>query len=334
MANIAVIGSGNMDTTNYLKGEFPEDLTSENENAIYKTSNFLGGKGANQAVSTKTQADAKDKVYFIGCVGKDEAGLKIIEELKRREIDYSGVKVLDDFKTDGRYIFVDSNGNNKMFGYGNCIKQLTPDMIKEKRIQEIIEKADIVVIQMKMPAETVKDVIEYCNKSGKKIIIDPTPTEKSSFLLEDDLLKKATYLTPNEEEAIALAYYMQGKTLEDAKKAFEELTPEERLRLIRNLVLQHPNIIATLGEKGVMYNRNGEIVSKKPYPTECKDSTGAGDTFNGSFVAALARGEKLDEAIEYALMASSQKVAHEGAQNGIPTLEETREALKGVKRKT
>ena len=46
----------------------------------------------------------------------------------------------------------------------------------------------------------------------------------------------------------------------------------------------------------------------------------------------MARGENLDKAIEYGLMASSVKVRHEGAQNGVPILEETNRALEKVEK--
>lgn len=78
MSKIVVIGSANMDTTHYLNGEFPQELTEEGINNIIKSLQLLGGKGANQAISTKKQAE-KDEIYFVGCVGKDEAGLEVIE---------------------------------------------------------------------------------------------------------------------------------------------------------------------------------------------------------------------------------------------------------------
>lgn len=330
--NIVVIGSANMDTTHYLEGNFPEDITSECTNRVIKTMRVLGGKGANQAVSAKKQA-GENNVYFIGCIGKDEAGIEIIEQFKKLNIDYSGVQVLDGKSTDGRIISVDQNGENRMIGYGDCVKELKPDVLRTEKIDSIIRNADTVVIQMKMPAETVAYIVDYCSKNNKPLIIDPTPSDKSPLLAEDsqDLLKKATYLTPNEEEAYALAQYIEGRTLAEAQESFKKASAEERKEVIKNLVKAYPNIIATMGGKGVIYNKNGEAIEKDTYPTECKDSTGAGDTFNGALVAALARGETLDSAIEYGLMSSSIKVRYEGAQNGMPTYKETKTALEKAK---
>lgn len=324
MSKIVVIGSANMDTTHYLGTEFPDELTQESLNEIVKTARVLGGKGANQARATKLQSK-NDQVYFIGCVGKDESGLSILQEFKKVGVNYAGTKVLENTATDGRIINVDINGENRMMGYGDCIKQLTPELIDK----DILDAADIVAIQMKMPAETAKYLIEYCAQHNKQLVIDPTPPEKAGILLENlgELLKQATYLTPNEEEAFALLKYQEGKTMPEIKQEFKATPKEERLRMIEEFVAQNPNVIATIGGDGVIYSDNGNVTRKATYPTECRDSTGAGDTFNGAFIAALARGEKLNRAVEFGLMASSMKVKHLGAQNGVPTLEETQKAL-------
>lgn len=361
--NIVVIGSGNVDKIYYIKGDFPEVITSEFLNRVIKSIMDLGGKGANLSVSAAKQA-GENNVYFIGCVGKDEAGVDVVGKLGHMNINYSGVQVLDGMQTDGRIILVNSEGQYKMVSKTqkdengkrvNCIDKLTPDVLETEKINEIIRNADIVAIQMKMPEETIKYVIDYCSENNKPIIVDPTPCNKSPQLVVNnlDLLKKATYLTPNEEEAYALSQYIKNmeqldkeldeakdpekadeifkRFTEEAKKSFDRASEEERIEVIKELVQAYPNIIATMGEKGVIYNKDGKVIEKPTYPTKCIDSVGAGDTFNGAFVAALTRGESLDEAIEFGLMASSMKVKFEGAQNGMPTYRETKSALDRAK---
>lgn len=330
MSKIVVIGSANMDTTHYLASEFPDDLTQESLNEIVKTARVLGGKGANQARAAKLQSKG-DEIYFIGCIGDDDAGKAMIAEFYRVGVDFSGVKGLRGKSTDGRIIDVDKNGENRMKGYGDCIKELLPEKID----MTILEKADIVAIQMKMPHETVRFVIDYCKKHNKPLVIDPTPPEKANILMEENakLLGEAAYLTPNEEEAFALIKYAEGKDISQIKKEFKETPKDVRLKMIQDFVQKHPNVIATIGGDGVIYHNGQGAIRKRTFPTECKDSTGAGDTFNGAFIASLARGEKLDRAIEYGLMASSIKVRYEGAQNGVPTYEETTKALEAYERK-
>lgn len=328
--NVIFIGSINMDMKHTVD-EFPEEGTNENTNEILDTEEVLGGKGANQAVATFKQSKGV-KVSIVGCVGKDEAGLAALTNLRDSGVDISGVKVLGDKKTDGRIITVDKRGENRMIGYGDCIKQLLPDMIDEEKLKT----ADIIAIQLKMPAQTVRYVIGFCKKHNIKLVIDPTPPDKSAILVQDnfDLLREATYLTPNEEEAFALIKYAEGKDVSEWKKEFQGTPPEERLRMIEEFVRKYPNVIATVGGEGVIYNRNGVAIRKATYPTVCKDSTGAGDTFNGGFIGAMTRDEGLDTAIEYGLMASSIKVRQSGAQNGVPLYEETKKAIQAAKTRT
>lgn len=332
MSNIIIIGSANMDTSCYLEGDFPEVLTAEGLNQVEKTETVLGGKGFNQAVSAKKQSSQDDRISFIGCIGEDKQGVSIIEKLKEMRIDYSGVKVLKDKKTDGRIIFVDKNGNNRMIGYGDCVKELKPSVFEDENIQKKISEADFIMIQMKMPEETVEYLIDYCEKNGKTLLIDPTPPEKSSLLLRKGLLDKASFLTPNEEEAYALSKYEEGFSFEEIKGMFKKENKVQILESIRRLIKNHPNIVATLGENGVMYNNNGIVNVKNAYKTKCIDSTGAGDTFNGAFITAIARGENLNEAVKCAQMSSSIKVQFAGAQNGMPTLDETINAINAIER--
>ena len=324
---VIFIGSINMDMKHTVD-EFPEEGTNENTNEILDTEEVLGGKGANQAVATFKQSTGA-KVSIIGCVGKDEAGLAALTNLRDSGVDISGVKVLGDKKTDGRIITVDKKGENRMIGYGDCIKQLLPEMIDEEKLKT----ADIIAIQLKMPAQTVRYVIGFCKRNNIRLVIDPTPPDKSAILVQDsfDLLKQATYLTPNEEEAFALIKYAEGKDVSDWKKEFQATPQEERLKMIEEFVRENPNVIATVGAEGVIYNRNGVVVRKATYPTVCRDSTGAGDTFNGGFIGAMTRDESLDTAIEYGLAASSEKVKYSGAQNGVPLFEETKKTLQKIK---
>ncbi len=324
MAKIVIIGSANIDTTHYLSTEFSKEFTDEFANEILKTNKTFGGKGANQAKASKLQAPT-DEVYFIGCVGHDDAGISIIEEFKKTDINFTGIKVLKNQNTDGRIIYVDKNGENRMIGYGNCIKELIPESID----MSILENADIVAIQMKMPPETVNFIIEYCNKNNKTLIVDPTPLEKSAILLEQNakLLKQCSYLTPNEEEAFFLIKYEEKKDISEIKKEFEETSKEIRIKMIEDFVAKYPNMIVTLGKDGVIYQNHGKVIRKNAYSKKCKDSTGAGDTFNGAFIASIARGDSLNTAIEYSLIASAIKIQYMGAQNGIPTYEETTKFL-------
>lgn len=344
MPKAVFIGSANMDTVIRLTTEFPEKFTEECENGVESITRTAGGKGLNQVLTFKKQNPNAD-VHFIGCIGgiikkdendeeiiiPDDSGKKLVETLEEFDIGIEGLKLLPGVKTDGRIINVDKNGQNRMMGYGSAIKQLTPEMLME--METILEGADIIAIQLKMPLETVRFVIEYCEKHNVKLLIDPTPLDRSKMLTENncELLKKATYLSPNEEEAFALAMYAAGKDVDEVKSLFSTTTSAQRTEMIKTLVKTSPNIFATMGGDGVIFSRDGKLICQDTYPTVCRDSTGAGDTFNGAFLASISRNEDYSTAILYGLMASSIKVREEGAQNGVPSGEKTKQEIENSK---
>lgn len=365
MPKVVFLGSANMDTSIQLEGEFPDNATAECMNRVLNIMRTPGGKALNQALAFKKQFQDAE-VCFVGCIGgvpkrdengdfvidsetgekvlvPDEAGKVLHEILTNPDTGFSKV-VLKMFheieengnkkivKTDGRIIQVDKHGQNRMTGYGDAIKQLKPQNIPE--LEEVLEGADMVVIQLKMPAETVRYVIDYCEKHNVKLLIDPTPLEKSKMLTENncELLKKATYLSPNEEEAFALAMYAAGKDVDEVKALLIKTSPEQRAEMIKALVKTSPNVFATMGKDGVIFSKDGKIITQDTYPTICKDSTGAGDTFNGAFAAAIMRGEEYDTALLYGLYVSVVKVRESGAQNGVQYGELTQEEMANTER--
>ena len=121
------------------------------------------------------------------------------------------------------------------------------------------QAGDIVLIQQEIPAETVRDVVLYCDEHDMISILNPAPFR------EVDVIDKATYITPNETESNAMFQT-------DIDKALE----------------RYPNkLIITLGDKGAMYHNGTEKVQIDGFKREVKDTTGAGDTFNGAFAVGL-----------------------------------------------
>ena len=117
--------------------------------------------------------------------------------------------------------------------------------------------------------------------------------------------------------------YAAGKYVDEVKALLIKTSPEQRTEMIKSLVKASPNVFATMGGEGVIFSKDGKIITQETYPTICKDSTGAGDTFNGAFAAAIMRDEDYETALLYGLYVSAVKVRESGAQIGVQTLEET-----------
>jgi ribokinase len=81
--------------------------------------------------------------------------------------------------------------------------------------------------------------------------------------------------------------------------------------------------VLTIGRDGVLYKDPGETLSHGIYDVRRVDTTAAGDTFTGFFMASLAEGKGAAEALRVASLASSIAVSRKGASSSVPTIEET-----------
>ncbi len=292
---ISVVGSINMDMDIIaeripLKGE-----TIKGSDIKY----IPGGKGANQAVSmARLDAD----VVFYGCVGDDDNGSKLIENLKRENINTEYIKVIENVNSGIAIITIGENDNTIIVvpGANDFVTKEYVDDIKESLLN-----SDLVVLQNEIPMETIEYVIDICYKNNVDILLNPAP----AFKVSEELVEKITYLTPNEHEA---------------KLIFgSEMTIEEMLK-------EHSNkLIITLGEKGVIFaNDNGEIKLLPTRKAKVIDTTGAGDTLNGAFAVRISSGYSIEDSLRFANIAASLSTEKFGAQTGMPKLEKVLKELK------
>ena len=169
---LAVVGSINIDMTVTaeripLKGE-----TLMGDNISY----IPGGKGANQAVA---MAKLGAEVEMFGCVGDDENGKKMIDNMKNHGIKTDNIKVLEGVPTGIAMITIGENDNTIIVVPGNY---------------------DMVVLQHEIPLETVHYTVEFCSENNIPVILNPAPAAEVPM----EVVEKVTYLTPNEHEAVLI----------------------------------------------------------------------------------------------------------------------------------
>jgi ribokinase len=263
-----------------------------------------GGKGANQAVACARLSSGKDegsrpgRVAMIGCLGDDGFGATLRQAMRADGIDDSHVASLPGVVSGIAAILVDANGQNSIVIAGGANDMLSPAHIDEARA--LLEQASIVVLQLETPAATVRHAIQLAHALGKTVVLNPAPAPAAG--LPADLLTQIDYLIPNEIEAAMLAG--AGDTIETA-------AAQLRAQGCRN-------VIVTLGAKGVyaaLADGNRRFAAQ---PVAAVDTTAAGDTFIGGFVAALAAGHNEVDAIAFGQRAAAWSVAHAGAQTSIP----------------
>lgn len=283
---IAVIGSLSTDfvvTTNKLP-ERGETVTGENFQTTF------GGKGANQAVAA---ARLGGKVNMFGCVGSDNFGHEIKNNLAANKVNTDNVKTAAGYPSGAAHITLYEHDNSIIYVPG-ANSQVTVEYIQS--VQESLLENDYFVMQNEIPTDTIAYIIELAATYDKKVIYDPAPYAPIS----KELLFKCAYILPNESELRDL----YGMDKEDALATL-------------------PNqLIVTLGEDGLAYHNGKKVVTVGPIKAEVVDTTGAGDTFAGAFVVALNDGKELADACHFGAVAASMAITKFGAQGGMPWLEE------------
>ena len=256
-----------------------------------------GGKGANQAVAA---ARLGGKVSFIAKTGDDVFGRQAKQLFENENIN-TDLIFTDPIHPSGvALITVDAKGENCIVVAPGANGYLNPIDINVA-IDEILN-ADIVLMQLEIPLETVVYVAEKAHAAGKKVILNPAPGLKIS----DELLSKLYLITPNETEAELIS----GIQVIDFASA--ELAA-------RNLYKRGVQVVViTLGSKGALLFNGGQAKLIASPNVEAVDTTAAGDVFNGAIAVAISEGMELDKAVGFACKAAAISVTRMGAQASAP----------------
>lgn len=291
---IAVVGSINTDLTVTaeripLKGE-----TLRGDKIQY----IPGGKGANQAVA---MARLGAEVEMFGCVGDDENGRKMLENLNANHVKTEHIRVLPNVPTGLALITVGDNDNTIVVIAG---ANSHVDLAYLEEIKGSLAACSLVVLQHEIPLETVYAIIDFCSEKEIPVILNPAPASAVPM----EVIEKVTFLTPNEHEARLIFG--------------TDYTTEE-------LLMKYPEkLIITQGSKGVSAcTKDQKIFTVPARKAKVVDTTGAGDTLNAAFAVRFAKGDDLKTALHYANVAASLSTERFGAQTGMPTADEVNKEL-------
>lgn len=280
MKRIAIIGmSGN--------SLFYEKL----DNIFINVHKEVGGKGYNQAIACIRNGI---KVSYLSAVGRDKTGIELEDFMKKEGIDTFFKK--KDNPTLEAKIYVEKDGSN-VVTYNKEIAA-TLSRLDVISFEEEIKRSDAILLQYEYPKEVIKEAIKLAKKHKKIIMINPAPMIYNDF----DLIKDADIITPNEEEAYKLFLGNDGD--------FNLLLEKEKASGIKC-------IINTLGAKGLCVLKDGNIKYYQPIEVNVIDTTGAGDTFNGVFIANILKGLSFDEAIERGIVGSGLSVTKKYVMDAI-----------------
>lgn len=261
----------------------------------------FGGKGANQAVAAgRSGAD----IAFIACVGADDIGERIRQQLATDRIDTQPIEAIAENTTGVALIFVNAEGENVIGIDAGANAAVTPDYLA--RYQQKVIDADALLMQLESPLETVIAAASLAKQHQTQVILNPAPARE----LPDELLAMIDMITPNETEAQRLTGIAVNND-DDAARAAQALHDKGIA-----------TVIITLGSRGVWLSENGKGKLVPGFRVKAVDTIAAGDTFNGALVTALLEGKVMADAVRFAHAAAAIAVTRPGAQPSVPWREE------------
>ncbi len=264
---------------------------------------FGGGKGANAAVAA---ARAGAAVRLIGAVGDDDTGRAALADLVEDGVDVTDVAVLASESTGVALIVVDARGENQIAVGAGANGALDSDHVRQ-RLRAALPAAGCVLVSSEIPAAAIAAAVEEAAAASVTCVLNPAPVIQAVA----DLLGRGPIITPNETELGDLASLLGQR---------EGTSAEEDAALIASKT--HQPVVVTQGTAGVMVVTADLVARSVPAPAvEARDTTGAGDTFNGVLAARLAAGDELATAVPIAVAAASLSVTQVGARGGMPTAE-------------
>lgn len=255
---------------------------------------FLGGKGLNQSVAL---ARAGIFVEHAGAVGRETTEFHAL--LKAEGAGTTYLRVLE--TVSGHAVIQSCAGQNCIIVYGGANRMTRPQDVDA--FLKDYGPGDLLLLQNE--TSCVRYAMEQAREKGMTVAFNPSPIDGS---LTQDVLALADVLFVNETEGGLLSGTPANEN-EAVLTALAERFP-------------HVAVVLTVGGEGALYRKGGVLLRQRAYPVKAVDTTAAGDTFTGYFLAGMIRGFDPGKCLRCASMAAALAVSREGASASIPTWRE------------
>ncbi len=263
-----------------------------------------GGKGSNQAVAcARLGADT----HMIAMLGQDDFAKLALDTWAEAGVT-PHVRQLADSYTGAAHIFIeDGTGNNAIIVAAGAAALMTVADVEAQA--GLIGGADVFVTQLEQPMAAAVRGLEIAREAGVATILNPAP----AAALPEGMLALCDYVTPNETECEALT----GITVTN------EADAEQACKVLQGLGVGTP--IITMGERGAYLSGHGLVPAINAGAV--KETTGAGDAFNGAFAAALSEGKTPLVAVQYGCATAGISVTRIGTAPAMPRRAEVESLL-------
>lgn len=261
-----------------------------------------GGKGSNQAIAARR---AGANILFSTRIGKDEFGALARRTFEENNLSTGLVFEDPQHETGAALIMVEDAGQNMITVSTGACGHYTEGEVR--RAMAEADRARYFLTQLETNLDAALLAIRLAKAAGLTVVVNPAPVQA----LPEEIYAAIDYLTPNEHEASQLT----GVPVTDADSAAKAAA-----RFIEAGV---KTVLVTLGAKGVLaMEKDGTRTFLPAFKVDAVDTTGAGDAFNGGFIAALAEGQSLLDAARFGCATAALSVTRIGTAPAMPTRSE------------
>lgn len=256
----------------------------------------VGGKGYNQAIACKRLGL---DVYYLSAIGDDINGKACIEFMEKEGVNHKFV--IKDAPTATASILKASDSSNEVIVYHGANNLL--DINDLKQFEKYIINSDCLLLTYEIPYDVLKEAVKIAKENNILLVINPAP-----YIYDDlELLKEADIICPNEVE-------------------FEQMckTKIECINQLKEVYLKSGlgKMVITLGSKGACICDKDKFQLIDACKVDAIDTTGAGDVFNAALCFGLLNEMKIEEACNFASLASGISVTRKYVMNAIPNIKE------------
>lgn len=251
---------------------------------------YPGGKGANQAVACARAGGARTRMLM--SVGDDDFAKPIEESLKDAGVELLTIRTQGS-ATGTAFICVSDDAENAITVAPGANALLAPAHLPP------LQGISYLLLQLETPLPTVLAFAQAARKQGVMVALNAAPAQD----LPKELLDHVDILIVNEAE-LAVVAHGTGSIARSLQQ------------------LSVPYVVVTLGSRGSCARIGAKWLVQPAFAVQAVDTTGAGDTFCGTLVAALDSGQSWEQAMVCASAASALACTRAGAQASIPTQQE------------
>lgn len=257
---------------------------------------YPGGKGLNQSIAL---GKAGAEVYHAGAIGED--GKFLVDYLEDAGVNTKFVKILPNMKSGHAIIQNTDDGDNCILLFGGANQSITKEQVDETLAN--FESGDYLILQNEI--NELNYIMKKAHEKGMQIVLNPSPMNE---IITELPLEYVNYFLLNEIEAGQIL----GTPVEDPEEIIEALTKK----------FPHAKVVLTLGGDGSIFSDGTRKAAQGIYKVPTVDTTAAGDTFTGYFIAGEAKKQEVEISMDMAAKAAAITVSRPGAGVAIPTLNE------------